>query len=436
MNSPKILQSKVYYKKRLNSRKPKLNYENRVTLRKSTHNLKSRQLAGAVSKSPLFTEEERIEYIKSTTCRNYLKVNEEGKMKLLYTCSKRYCDGCEAYVNVKRRLAYMPDLDASLRAHERDPKHHSTFWFVTLTKPTVEYNELDGNHKAMLNAWRRIYNRSVQLKRKQFKGIRRLEVTCNVKPGYEDRRRKHLKGKKRAEGAKDYLYHSHFHLLVANKNNAEFIKKEWLKLFPKAQPYCQKIEVLGAKKYEVKNQGDLQRALMECIKYLVKPLSHVDLNLKPKLEAYAWIFKSLKRVRTFGAFGNIKKYTGEAYEGWAKENKALLSKDDSAEGDVINEKINEKTQLISKEKIGKLKGIFTYRSDQFRYINERGEPLTTDEEHEDLKKHLGKEHFKIMKKLEAWHRYLDKHVFTPVEERVRRKKREESNYNRFKKIGS
>lgn len=92
--------------------------------------------------------------------------------------------------------------------------------------------------------------------------------------------------------------------------------------------------------------------------------------------------------------------------------------------DIMREMAGE-PQLISKEKRGKLKGRFTFDSKTGTYINERGESLTTEKENEDLKKHLGKEHFKMLKELEAmelaqadsW-----KKIYKSVNEKKKKKK--------------
>ena len=147
------------------------------------------------------------------------------------------------------------------------------FYFLTLTKPTIQGAELEKTIKHMTKTMRKIFDR---LRKQNIKpnGIRKLECTYRPK-GY---------------------FHPHFHLVVESKEHAEIIRKEWLKEYPNAKRISNDIRPCT------------DNYVIELMKYFTKLLPNKKSKEKHiNYKALDTIFQAMQNKRVYQPFGNIKK---------------------------------------------------------------------------------------------------------------------------------
>lgn len=201
-------------------------------------------------------------YKNSTYCAETLLTNEVGKVGTTY-CKNRWCLTCNRIKTARLINAYLPQLEELFQPV-----------FVTLTLPTVQGAELSKRIKEMEKEWRLIYKNSKKAKYKKshstFKGIRKAE--CTIRP--------------------NGFYHYHFHLILDNWSQAEWLVGEWLKRFPKADEKAQDIRFAN------------EFAFRELFKYAFK--SEVKTSNKTNASRYDLVFRALRGKRTYQAFGGIK----------------------------------------------------------------------------------------------------------------------------------
>jgi hypothetical protein len=191
-------------------------------------------------------------------------------------CRSRVCTICMGIRKAELINRYLPVI-----------KTWPQPYFVTLTikavpakslKKTIEKGMIRGL-KLIIDKFRK---RAERGKGKKLIAIRSLE--CNFNP---IRR----------------TYNPHFHLIVANKETAEILKREWLKLWTRkhAAPQCQ----------DIRPVNDLEKDMIETIKYGMKLFTDPTMNkfrdktVKPiiYISAIDNIVTAFKNKRLFDHFG-------------------------------------------------------------------------------------------------------------------------------------
>lgn len=162
-------------------------------------------------------------------------------------------------------------------------------YFVTITAKSVPAESLKKRMQDIIRGFRIISSkyrkRALRTKDIKLVGIKSLECNFN---------------------ARTSRYNPHLHLIVKNKEMADIIVSEWLKLC--TRDFAYKVAQKGRK---VKN---LERDLIETIKYGSKIFTEPDVNKKTKLKGnselrniYAAaldnIFKAMQGIRIFDRFG-------------------------------------------------------------------------------------------------------------------------------------
>jgi len=159
-------------------------------------------------------------------------------------------------------------------------------YFVTLTVKSCKAQQLEKYIKSLLNTFQKIVekHRKIHQRGKGLKlvGVKSLE--CNFNPSMK-------------------WYNPHFHIIVKEKWMAEVIVDEWLK---RSKPnytlkWCQNIQKVT----------DLERGLIEIIKYGSKIFTEPDLKNRAKetetsyiyLKALDKILTAMKGKRIFDRFG-------------------------------------------------------------------------------------------------------------------------------------
>jgi plasmid rolling circle replication initiator protein Rep len=186
-------------------------------------------------------------------------LQEGNKMKSGY-CNARWCNTCNRMRTAKLIHAYKSTLEAF-----KDP------YFLTLTFPNVNGSELTQSTKKMIkNVVLIIKNRRKTI---EINGIRKLETTYN-------------------EERDDF--HPHFHFIIDGKENAEYVKNEWLKKYKTAQRWSQDIR-----------KAD-KGSIIELFKYTTKLVSKSKKEINIWVYALDTIFQSMYGSRTFQSFGKVR----------------------------------------------------------------------------------------------------------------------------------
>lgn len=206
-------------------------------------------------------------------CQNKL-YSIDGRLYGKY-CKNRYCTLCCCNRKADIINRYIPVI-----SHWEKP------YFVTLTIKACKAPSLKKMLKGVIRGFRLITEkyrkRSQRSKGIKLIGIKSLE--CNFNP-------------------KQNTYNPHLHLIVANKEIAETLIKEWL------IKWTPKFATRAAQHY--RPIQDLQRDLIETIKYGSKIFTEPDVNKKAKSNtdntiytaALSNIFDGMKGLRIFDRFG-------------------------------------------------------------------------------------------------------------------------------------
>lgn len=201
-------------------------------------------------------------YKNSSYCAEVLLTNEIGKISTTY-CKNRWCWTCNRIKTARAINNYLPQLEQLEKPV-----------FVTLTLPTVRGNDLKSRILEMEKAWQLIYQQSKKAKYKRnysvLKGIRKAE--CTIRP--------------------NGFYHYHFHLIMDNEDQGNWLISEWMKKFPEAGKKGQHIQ--PAKEF----------AFKELFKYAFK--SEVNVSENTNAKRYDLVFNALRNKRTYQAFGGIR----------------------------------------------------------------------------------------------------------------------------------
>ncbi|TWP27366.1 hypothetical protein ETU09_07945 [Apibacter muscae] len=221
-------------------------------------------------------------YWNSFHCQNKM-VSSQGRIYGKY-CKNRFCTVCSAIRKADIINRYYPTLKTWKEPH-----------FLTLTVKAVKINSLskwiNGMFRAfslILNKYKKRYQRGKAI---PLVGIKSLE--CNFNP-----QRK--------------TYNPHFHIITANKEIAEILKQEWLQIW-KYKDHPEKI-VVSPKAQFIRKVENLERDLIEVIKYGSKIFTEPDIKRKSKkeknslapmiyIQALDSIFRAMKGKRIFERFG-------------------------------------------------------------------------------------------------------------------------------------
>ncbi len=190
-------------------------------------------------------------------------------------CKNRFCTLCCSIRKAEIINKYYPIM-----------KEWKNPYFLTLTVKSCNANNLPRYIKKMNQGLKRItakYRKRHQRGRgKLLIGVRSLE--CNFNPMKQ-------------------TYNPHFHIITNDKETAEIIRSEWLKLWtPKfAQKQCQ----------DLRKVYNLESGLIEIIKYGSKIFTEPDLKKRAKetntaqiyIKALDTILNAMKGKRIFDRFG-------------------------------------------------------------------------------------------------------------------------------------
>lgn len=243
--------------------------------RKMVTNITTRELADLASKKG--NDELAKSFWNTYYCLDEY-VEFDGRLYANY-CKNRFCTVCAAIRKAEIMNSYLP-----LILQWPDPH------FVTLTVKALSAGRLDALidsvNKGMNGIIRQYYKRYERGTGQKLIGIKSLE--CNFNP----LRR---------------TYNPHFHLIVATKEMAEILVKEWLK---KSKPYK-----TSYKAQDMQRMDNGEKCLMEVLKYTSKLFTEPDLKKKMKrgtapgtkrkiyLNALYTSIEAMQGRRVFSSFG-------------------------------------------------------------------------------------------------------------------------------------
>lgn len=210
----------------------------------------------------------KAKYERTYSCGTAIK--QEGNKFTSTYCGCRWCIVCSRNKTGKLINRYLKTMRKS-----RDWYH------VTLTLKSVADKELRKTNKAMFDIFAKIMRRIRY--RNNVKATRSLECTYSIKRND---------------------YHPHIHVLITGKENAQYLKENWIKEVSNyfgvdmegidsevCRHYLQKI-------VRVRNTA---KSLMEVLKY---PTNHID-DKGNEIPSHALdiIYHSLENLRTFQVYG-------------------------------------------------------------------------------------------------------------------------------------
>ncbi len=199
-------------------------------------------------------------YMNTVYCAS-VKVYDGEKIRTSY-CKNRWCPTCNRIrtaININR---FAPEISK-----------FSYPYFITLTRPTVSIEELPDQIASMEKSWRAMYKYTKDKRKEPYlsgirlRGVRKAE--CTLRP--------------------DGKYHYHYHIIVDGMNEAYYIRSQWLKRNPDADPKAQDIRLADT------------GSLMEVFKYQTK--SFTKTGDKPHFERLDELYRVMRKKRTIAAFG-------------------------------------------------------------------------------------------------------------------------------------
>lgn len=218
-------------------------------------------------------------YQNAYYCSSVLE--QEGKKVSSKYCNSRTCITC----NGIRTASYIAGYGEQVLKFV-DPQ------LVTLTAPTVQcYDSETLKHyiDAREFVWRKIYE-NARLNRKgvvKLVGIKAMEITARP----------------------DDYFHIHFHLIVEGKENAVWLKEQWLKHYQNAEHYLQVIKPITSK-----------GGLLEVFKYATKFIDKEKKLVNGKIitgyktvepERTDLIMQALTKKRLISTFGGVRRVKDE-----------------------------------------------------------------------------------------------------------------------------
>ena len=226
--------------------------------KKAQNSYFSRQLAQSLMQldSKLNSAYSRTFYDCCTT------IVQQGQELTSRYCKARWCNVCNRIRTAHLMNGYLIPLN-----NLKEPQ------FVTLTIPNVNTADLKHSLRQMVSTSTKIA-RLIKRQKNSFNGIRKIECTYNA---IEDN------------------YHPHFHFILEGKEIAELLRKEWLMRNNDCNPIAQKIIPV------------YDNSAKELFKYSTKIVTESNKGLNIYVSALDTIFNAMKGMRTFQAFGNVKK---------------------------------------------------------------------------------------------------------------------------------
>ncbi len=199
-------------------------------------------------------------------------------------CKNRFCTLCLSIRKADIINRYMPVIQKWEDPH-----------FVTITARAVPLRSLNKRVSSLINGFGLITVK-YRKRHQRGKGIKLVGIK-SIESNFNPRTK---------------TYNPHMHLIVANRQMADTIKREWLRMCPDhlAKPYAQKITKVW----------DKEKALMEVIKYGSKIFTEPDVRNKQGTKsdrdiysaALDNIFTAMKSHRIFNRFGfNLPKRAKE-----------------------------------------------------------------------------------------------------------------------------
>lgn len=200
-------------------------------------------------------------YYGSQLCSGVMR--QEGRKLVTTYCRQRWCAVCNRIRTAKAISGYLPVI-----------RQLPDLYFVTLTKRTVNADELKESIEFMQKTWRKITDRARHV-RQDFEGVRKSE--CTIRPGG--------------------LYHYHFHVIVSGRENAQWLVSEWLK----------RMKSNADAKAQDMRPAD-EKSLKEIFKYFTKLTAS---NTKGERTLYDYsrmdtIFQAMRGRRVFQPFGGLR----------------------------------------------------------------------------------------------------------------------------------
>lgn len=179
-------------------------------------------------------------------------------------CNNRWCIVCNRIRSAKLIKGYLPEI----RRFENPQS-------VTLTIVNVPAENLKIELTKMIGICSKINNLFRHKRDFRIKGLRKIECTYNKEEIITS-------------------YHLHLHWIIEGVQAAEALKEEWLRNYPDAEPWCQKIKPAN------------EESLIELFKYATKLVVKDQGDVK----ALDVIFRAFKRKRVFQPVG-LKRYVDE-----------------------------------------------------------------------------------------------------------------------------
>ena len=177
-------------------------------------------------------------------------------------CKNRWCPLCQSIRIANLIRGYLPQID-----------NFAEPYFVTLTRPTVSYDELESQHKMMMASWGKI-RQARPFRSHDWMGLHKRE--CTIRP--------------------DGKYHYHFHIIVNTKEAADFIVKRWLLLNPDSRPQGQDMRPVTTK-------GDF----IDIFKYFTKLVVKNGKNERwMDYKRLDLVMQFMRGKRVFQPFGGLK----------------------------------------------------------------------------------------------------------------------------------
>lgn len=221
---------------------------------------------------------ERVkQYWNTYYCLNHT-YSAEGRLFGKY-CKNKFCTLCLCIRKAEILNKYMPVL-----------KEWKDAYFVTLTIKAIPNKRLSQLVSKLIQGLQRIIDkyrkRNQRSKGIALVGIRSLE--CNFNP----QRRS---------------YNPHFHIIVPNEETAKILIDEWVKLWKETNG----VKWTTRAAQNMRKVQDLERDLIECVKYGTKIFTESDVNKKSKgtgnsaiyVSALDNIIAAMKGKRLFDRFG-------------------------------------------------------------------------------------------------------------------------------------
>ena len=200
-------------------------------------------------------------YWQTFYCSGLIK--QEGDRLISSYCNQRWCLTCNRIRTAKMINGYKAEIEKLEDAQ-----------FLTLTFPNVKAKDLKTSIQEMSRNLQKVRRNLKKTHKHTLRALRKYECTYN---------------------AKDNTYNPHYHLIIEGKEQAELVKRLWLKQYPTAKHYAQKYTPVD------------DNTINELCKYFTKVISK-DNDYNPK--ALDIMFRACKGLRTFQPIG-IKKEVSE-----------------------------------------------------------------------------------------------------------------------------